>query len=59
MSNLIINIDDFPNACCGTCKNNKTCLNYLVNQKVDWICGLYQQGGTSIKQLSLFGEDYE
>ena len=60
MTNLIINIDDYPNACCGTCKHNKTCDNYLNHkERTEWVCGLYQSGGSAIKQLDLFGEDYE
>ena len=58
MTNLIINIDDYLNACCGTCKHNKTCDNYLNHkERTDWVCGLYQSGGSAIKQLNLFGED--
>ena len=58
MTNLIINIDDYPNACCGTCKHNKTCDNYLNHkERTDWVCGLYQSGGSAIKQLDLFGDN--
>lgn len=60
MSDLVINIKDYPNACCGTCKHNKSCENYLIHKdRIKWLCGLYQPGGSAIKQLSLFGEDYE
>ena len=60
MSDLIINIDDYPNACCGTCKHNKQCDNFLTHKdRTEWICGLYQNGGSAIKQLDLFGDDYE
>lgn len=59
MSDLIINVNDCPNACCGNCKHNKNCENYQSNPHHDWLCGLYQKGGSSIKQLSLFGDDYE
>ena len=60
MTKLILNIDDYPNACCGTCKHNKTCDNFLTHkERTEWICGLYQNGGSAIKQLDLFGEDYE
>ena len=51
MSNLIINVDEYENACCGTCKHNKECDSCKHN---DWICGLYENGGRAIEQLSLF-----
>lgn len=59
-SNLVINTADYPNACCGTCKHNKQCENYLNHkERIDWVCGMYQSGGSSIKQLDLFGDNDE
>ena len=49
-------VDENPHACCGTCKHNKNCENYKKN---NWICSLWQDGGTAREQLSLFGDDYE
>ena len=60
MTKLILNIEDNPSACCGTCKHNKTCDNFLKHkERIEWICGFYQSGGSAIKQLDLFGDDDE
>lgn len=60
MSNLIINIDNFETSpCCGNCRHNTTCDNFINQKHNDWLCGLYQSGGKSVKQLSLFGDDYD
>lgn len=58
MSDLIINIDKKENACCGTCKHNKQCENYLFKKHNDWLCGLYEKGGNAREQLSLFDIEY-
>ena len=56
MTDLIINTDN-GNICCGTCKHNKSCENYLNHKdRTDWVCGLYQSGGSAIKQLNLFDD---
>ena len=31
----------------------------LHKDRTEWVCGLYQQGGSAIKQLDLFGEENE
>ena len=56
MTDLIINTDN-GNICCGTCKHNKSCENYLNHKdRTEWVCGLYQSGGSAIKQLNLFDD---